>query len=46
MEGVYALAEFLHVNRQARMNFLCLILTNLKTGVPNGSADTTLTKAV
>lgn len=46
MEAVYSLVEFLHGYMRARMNFLCLILTNLKTVVLNGSADTTLTKAV
>lgn len=46
MEGVYFLAEFLHTNVQPRMNFLYLILTILKTGALNGTADTALTKAV
>jgi len=46
MEAVYSLVESLRANTQARMNFLCLILTSLKTGVLNGSTDTTLTKGV
>lgn len=39
-------AELLCASYQPRMIFFSLILSTLKTGVFNGSADTTLTRAV